>query len=162
MPPGGGAGYLKAVWPGFFGCVFQVSPAPGAREGLQNCGVRSPPYFARLSRAPGAGQTSKSHPTNPARLPSGTQAVCVASQRDPGVVCWPSCFGGLGYQGQDTTHVEETNGFWPCRRRRQGQQTTIFLKVCDCLSFVPQASNKNPWPKKHYGIFLNGESCTCA
>ncbi len=32
-----------------------------------------PPHFLRLSRAPGAGQTSKTHPKNPARLPSGAQ-----------------------------------------------------------------------------------------
>ena len=29
------AGYLKAVWPGFLGCFFEVWPAPGARESLQ-------------------------------------------------------------------------------------------------------------------------------
>ncbi len=29
------AGYLKAVWPGFGGCIVEVWPAPGAREGPQ-------------------------------------------------------------------------------------------------------------------------------
>ncbi len=31
-------GYLKAVWPDLLGCVFEVWPAPGAREGPQKCG----------------------------------------------------------------------------------------------------------------------------
>ncbi len=39
------AGYLKAVWPVFLGCVFEVWPAPGARESLQIRGGRSPPPF---------------------------------------------------------------------------------------------------------------------
>ncbi len=56
-------GYLKAIWPEFLGCVFEVWPAPGARASRQKCGVRGPPQFARLSRAPGAGQTSKMHPS---------------------------------------------------------------------------------------------------
>ncbi len=41
----GYAGYLKAVWPEFFGCVFEVWPAPGAREGPQKCGGRCLPHF---------------------------------------------------------------------------------------------------------------------
>ncbi len=32
--------------------------------------------------------------------------------------------------------------FWPCRLRRQGQKTIIFLKMCGCLASVPQASQK--------------------
>jgi hypothetical protein len=27
-----GLGYLKAVWPDFLGCIFEVWPAPGAQE----------------------------------------------------------------------------------------------------------------------------------
>ncbi len=30
---------------GFWGCLFEAWPAPGAREGLQICGGRSPPHF---------------------------------------------------------------------------------------------------------------------
>ena len=26
------------IWPDFWGCVFEVWPAPGARESLQKCG----------------------------------------------------------------------------------------------------------------------------
>ncbi len=32
--------------------------------------------------------------------------------------------------------------FWPCRLRRQGQQTMILLKMRGCLASVPQASKK--------------------
>ncbi len=35
------AGYLKAVWLDLLGCLFEVWPAPGAREGLQKCGPTS-------------------------------------------------------------------------------------------------------------------------
>ncbi len=58
-PKGSRTGYLKAIRPDFLECILGVWPAPGARESLQKCGGRS--------------QTSKLHPTNPARLPSGTQ-----------------------------------------------------------------------------------------
>ncbi len=47
---------------GFLECVFEVWPAPGAREGPQKCGERSPPHIGRPSRASGAGQTLKTHP----------------------------------------------------------------------------------------------------
>ena len=40
-------GYLKAVWPGFWGCVFEVWPAPGARESPQKCGGLRPPAFCK-------------------------------------------------------------------------------------------------------------------
>ncbi len=53
------AGYLKAVRLGFLKCISEIWPAPGLRKG----GGRSPPPFGGLSRAPGAGQTSKTHPT---------------------------------------------------------------------------------------------------
>ena len=54
-PPGG----LKAVWPNFWGCVFVVWPAPGARETLPKGGGRSHPCFLIVSRSPGADQTTK-------------------------------------------------------------------------------------------------------
>ncbi len=40
------SGYLKAVWPDLLVCVFEVWPTGGP---------------GKLSRAPGAGQTSKTH-----------------------------------------------------------------------------------------------------
>ncbi len=36
---------------------------------------------------------------------------------------------------------------WPCRQRRQGQQTTNFLKMCGCLALVPEASKNHLAPK---------------
>ncbi len=37
------AGYLKAIWPGFLGCIFEVWQAPGARESLnKNVGGEAP------------------------------------------------------------------------------------------------------------------------
>ncbi len=36
-------GYLKAVWPDLFGYVFEVWPAPGAREDLKKRGGLRPP-----------------------------------------------------------------------------------------------------------------------
>ncbi len=38
-------GYLKAVWPDVFGCIFEVWLAPGAPGILQKGGGRSPPRF---------------------------------------------------------------------------------------------------------------------
>ncbi len=38
-------GDLKAVWPEFSGCLFEVWPAPGAREGPQKCEGLRPPHF---------------------------------------------------------------------------------------------------------------------
>ncbi len=45
---------------------------------------------------------------------------------------------------RQTNHVfKKIMVLWPCRRRRQGQKTTICLKMCGCLAFVPQASKKH-------------------
>ncbi len=44
-------GYLKAIWPYILGCVFEVRPAPGAREGPQKCGA-SPPAFLKAFPGP--------------------------------------------------------------------------------------------------------------
>ena len=70
------SGYLKAVWPDLFRFVFEVWPAPGAREGLRKCGGLRPPHFRRLSRAPRGRPDCKNVPNrNPARLPSDTQIL---------------------------------------------------------------------------------------
>ncbi len=55
-------GYLKAVWLDLWRCIFEVWPAPGALEGLQKCGGRSLPPFARPSRAPGGRPGFKNAP----------------------------------------------------------------------------------------------------
>ena len=47
--------------------------------------------------------------------------------------------GGLGYQGQKTTIVQEHTGLlalW------QGQKNSMFLDNCGFLALVPQASKK--------------------
>ncbi len=45
--------------------------------------------------------------------------------------------------------------FGPCRRRRQGQQTTLFLNMCGLLALVPQASPKTLSQQKHFRIPLH-------
>ncbi len=63
--------------PVFWRCILEVWPAPGARESLQKGGGggAKPSHFLTFSRAPGAGQTSKTHPKNQARVLSGTQSI---------------------------------------------------------------------------------------
>ena len=67
------AGYLKAVWPDFFGSVFGVWTAPGGFKTIQKFGGLRPPHFWMVLKPSGAAQTPKTDPKNPARLPSGTQ-----------------------------------------------------------------------------------------
>ncbi len=50
------AGYLKAIWPDLFGCVFEVWPAPGA-------------LFGRVFGAAGAAQTPNIDDFRPAQEP---------------------------------------------------------------------------------------------
>ncbi len=52
-------------------------------------------------------------------------------------------FGGLGYQGQKNTLFRKIQVRWPCRRRRQGQQTCIFLNNVFFGPWYPRP------PKKH-------------
>jgi hypothetical protein len=68
------SGYLKAVSPDLFGFVFEVWPAPGARESPQKCGGRS--------QGPrGRPDLENATPKNPARLPSGTQRRTVGTKK---------------------------------------------------------------------------------
>ena len=53
---------IHGVWGNRKSSIFGVWVALGGRETLQKYGGRSPPHFRRPSRAPGAGQTSKTHP----------------------------------------------------------------------------------------------------
>ena len=57
-------------------CIFEVWPAPGVRERLSKGRGRSLPTTGRLSRAPGAGQTSKTHSKNKAGLLSYIFSSC--------------------------------------------------------------------------------------
>ena len=61
-------GYLKAVWPDLFGCIVEVWPAPGARGAFKNVGGFAPHLLEGLPGPPGAGQTSKTHPTRPGQI----------------------------------------------------------------------------------------------
>ncbi len=64
-------GYLKAVWPLFWGCAFEVWPSPGARKNLQRCGgLRPCPLFESFPGPPGPAIHQKRTPTNQAILPS--------------------------------------------------------------------------------------------
>ncbi len=61
--------WMRSQYPGtsrqsglISGCVFEVWPAPGARESLPKGEGLRPPHFGRLSQAPGAGKTSNMHP----------------------------------------------------------------------------------------------------
>ncbi len=58
----------------FVGCIFEVWPAPGAREGFQKCGGAKPPTFWKVFPGPRGRPDLKNAPNkNPARLPSSTE-----------------------------------------------------------------------------------------
>ena len=58
------AGYLKAVWPEFFGSVFGVWAAPGGFKTIQKCRGLRPPHFWMFLKPPGAAQTPKTDRQN--------------------------------------------------------------------------------------------------
>ncbi len=110
VPEGSLAGFC---WGGF----LRSGRPRGAREGLQKCGGLRPPHFARLSRAAGAGQTSKRHPPKSAQIAfrypvwreGGQKGVCTAAHRSSlslshsistgrsrGRIPWRVCFGAAG------------------------------------------------------------------
>ncbi len=60
--------------------VFVVWAAPGGSTTIQKCGGRNPLHFWMVLKPPGAAQTPKTDPKNPARLPSGAQ--CWSEQRE--------------------------------------------------------------------------------
>ncbi len=67
------------------------------------------------------------YPPSPRRAPAGFRPGFRsqwAYQKDPGIVFGAKrFFGGLGYQGQETRHLQEMNVFWHC------QKTNIFIKM---------------------------------
>ncbi len=89
---------LEGSLAGFLGCIFEVWLGPGARKGLQICGGLRPPHFGRFSRSPGAGQSSKTHPTNPTRFSSGTQP----DSAHPGIPVHTLCY-AIGLPGRAVT-----------------------------------------------------------
>ncbi len=60
--------------PYFWGVFLRSGRPRGPGKAFKKVGRSAPRFFGWLPRAPGAGQISKTHPQNPARLPSGTQA----------------------------------------------------------------------------------------
>ena len=54
--------------------IWGVWAAPGGFRSIQKGGGLRPPPFWMVLKPPGAAQTPKTDPKNPARLPSGTQA----------------------------------------------------------------------------------------
>ncbi len=75
------AGYLKAVWPDFWG-VFEVWPAPGARESSQKCGVLRPPTFLKTFPGPRGRPDLKNAPQK-----SGQTAVKYPEGSDMEATC---------------------------------------------------------------------------
>ncbi len=64
-------------------------------------------------------------------------------QRDPEVFLLAKCFlEAWGTKAERPQIFQKQMLFKPRRRRRQGQQTIPFLKMCGFLSLVPQASKK--------------------
>ncbi len=51
--------------------------------------------------------------------------------------------------------------FWPCRRRRQDQQTMLFLKMSGFCGFGTPDVQNNTWPKNHVGILLGEGHAEC-
>ncbi len=76
-------------------------------------------------------------------------------QQDPEVFFGPSVFGEAWGTNAKKEHMfRKIIVLWPCRLRRQGQQTTLFLNCVVCLAFVPQASKKTLGQHKHLGTPL--------
>ena len=73
------AGYLKAIWPGLVGCVFEVCPAPGGPGSPSKRWGAKPPTFLKAPRAPGAGQTSTMHPNKSGQTASRYPPVGVSA-----------------------------------------------------------------------------------
>ena len=95
------SGYLKAVWPDLLGCLFEVWPAPGAWENLPKCGGQGSHILGGFPRPPGPARPPKRTPKNPARHPSGTQALTsrsipVAFGSGMCRPCRPRCSDGMG------------------------------------------------------------------
>jgi hypothetical protein len=72
------------------------------------------------------------------------------------VFVWPSGFLEAWGTKAKTRHMfKKLLVFWPRRRRRQGQQTTLFRKMFGLLAWCPKASkNSLGQNKKHFGIPL--------
>ena len=66
-------GYLKAIWLDFWGAFLKSGRPRGPWKAFKNVGGDAPHLFEGLPGPPGLARPQKCTPTNPARLPSGTQ-----------------------------------------------------------------------------------------
>ncbi len=66
-------GYLKAVWPEFFGSVLGAWAAPWGFKTIQKCGGEAPYILGWFQSPQGPPRPQKPTQKHPARLPSGTQ-----------------------------------------------------------------------------------------
>ncbi len=90
--------------------------------------------------------------TKPCTQSCAAKAPC---QKDPEVVFWPSVFlKAWGTKAKQPDIFRKILVFWPCRLRRQGRKTILFLKMCGFMALVPRASKKPPGQQKHFGIPL--------
>ncbi len=65
-------------------------------------------------------------------------------QRDPEVVFWPSgVLEAWGTQAKRPHMFRKIVVVWPCRLRRQGQKTTVFLKMCGFWPWYPRPPKKD-------------------
>ncbi len=146
----------------FSGCMFEVWPAPGARESLPKCGGRSPPYFGGPSWAPGAGQDLKNAPNkirpDCLQAPSGgTRNPCIPGirfTRDP------------VYDG--TRKMPETwviiPGTWiPPRPENMPNPGEPRTRVLVSLSFIHQALGRSGngivWSSNPAGFWTGNRRC---
>ena len=68
------------------------------------------------------------------------------------VVYWPSGFlEAWGTKAKKPHFFRKLLVVWPCRRRRQGQKTSIFLENCVFVGLGTPGLQKNTWPINHYG-----------
>ncbi len=92
-------------------------------------------------------------------------------QRDPAMNCWPSgCLDAWDTKAKKPHVFKSILVFGSNRRRRQSQQTDIFINMCGfwpwyprpptnhlggCFGLGAPGLRKTTWPKKHFGMPLN-------
>ena len=118
------------------------SPMPANEAGPRpRVVVVSAAVRRRRSSSVGAGRPKSPPPSTDGPLDGHVPFCEVVPSVVRGIPQW--FFGGLRYQGQKPHIFMNIIVFWPCRRRRPVQITSLFLKTCGCLAFVPHASKKH-------------------
>ncbi len=70
-------------------------------------------------------------------------------------------FGGLGYQGQKTTHFSEKSGVLALPPKAAGPKNKVLLENVWLFGLGAQGLQKNTRPKKHHGIPLTMKTYRC-